>query len=116
MASLTGLLGALGRSRLTTPRFFPLPLTLSEGHYQRHLTRLRARLGEATANAVTLFEAVGAEIFARNAQTLFVWAALPGVADSLVLAQALLPQKIMMASGRIFSVDSSGISPWSRSM
>ena len=87
---------------------------LSEGHYQRHLNRLRGRLGEATTNAVTMFESLGAEIFAKNAHTLYLWAALPGVANSLTLAQALLPQKIVMAPGRIFSVDSSTISPWSR--
>ncbi|MDM0108585.1 PLP-dependent aminotransferase family protein [Variovorax sp. J22R24] len=87
---------------------------LSEGHYQRHLNRLRGRLGEATAGAQALFASVGAEIFARNAQSLYLWAALPGVPDSLVLAKALLAQKIMMAPGRVFSVDSSAVSPWSR--
>jgi hypothetical protein len=30
-----------------------------------------------------------------------------------VLAQALLPQEIMMAPGRIFNVDSSSVSRWS---
>lgn len=87
---------------------------LSEGHYQRHLNRLRDRLGQATMQARQLFESVAAEIFARNAQTLYLWATLPGVADSLALAEALLPQKIVMAPGRIFSVDSSQASPWSR--
>lgn len=87
---------------------------LSEGHYQRHLKRLRGRLGEATAGAQALFDSVGAEIFARNTQSLYLWAALPGVTDSLVLAKSLLAQKIMMAPGRVFSVDSSVVSPWSR--
>lgn len=87
---------------------------LSEGHYQRHLSQLRDRLAEATTNAVALFESVGAEVFAKNPHTLYLWAALPGVTDSLTLAQALLPQKIVMAPGRIFSVDSSKVSPWSR--
>jgi len=87
---------------------------LSEGHYQRHLNRLRTRLGEATDKATALFASVGADVFARNPQTLYLWAALPGVADSLTLAQALLPQKIVMAPGRIFSVDSTQVSPWSR--
>ena len=87
---------------------------LSEGHYQRHLTRLQARLGEASATAMAAFDSVGAEVFTRNPQTLYVWAAFPGVTDSLALAQALLPQKIVMAPGRIFNVDSAPVSKWSR--
>jgi DNA-binding transcriptional MocR family regulator len=87
---------------------------LSEGHYQRHLNRLRSRLGEATAIAIRLFESVGAEIFARNDQSLYLWASLPNIPDSLAFAQALLPQKIVMAPGRIFTLDSTEVSPWSR--
>ncbi|MES2532999.1 MAG: PLP-dependent aminotransferase family protein [Pseudomonadota bacterium] len=87
---------------------------LSEGHYQRHLKRLRARLEEATTDANKLFESVGATVFARNAQSLYLWATLPGAPDSLELAQALLPQKIVMAPGRVFSIDSAEPSPWSR--
>jgi len=87
---------------------------LSEGHYQRHLNRLQARLGEATRNAIKLFDSVDAEVFARTPQSLYVWAALPGVADSLAFAKELLPRKIVMAPGRIFSVDSTQVSRWSR--
>ncbi len=32
----------------------------------------------------------------------------------MVLAKALLPQNIRLAPGRIFSVDTSEVSPWSR--
>jgi len=87
---------------------------LNEGHYRRHLNRLRSRLGEATEAAVKLFESVGADIFARSDQSLYVWASLPNVPDSLALAQALLPQKVVMAPGRIFNLDSVEVSPWSR--
>jgi DNA-binding transcriptional MocR family regulator len=87
---------------------------LSEGHYQRHLNRLHTRLGQATERAVKLFESVGAEIFVKSPHTLYLWAALPGVADSLAMAQALLPQKIVMAPGRVFAIDSNAISPWAR--
>jgi DNA-binding transcriptional MocR family regulator len=83
---------------------------LSEGHYQRHLNRLQNRLGEATRKALQLFDSVDAEVFARTPQSLYVWAALPGVADSLVLAKELLPRKIVMAPGRIFSTDSTQVS------
>lgn len=87
---------------------------LSEGHYQRHLSRLRDRITEATSKAVRLFEGVGGEIFTKPPQTLYLWTALPGVPDSLKLAQEMLTEKIVSAPGRIFCVDSSKISRWSR--
>jgi DNA-binding transcriptional MocR family regulator len=60
---------------------------LSEGHYQRHLNRLQTRLGEATRKALQLFDSVDAEVFARTPQSLYIWAALPGVADSLAFRE-----------------------------
>lgn len=87
---------------------------LSEGHYQRHLARLRDRITEATAQAVRLFDGVGGEIFARPPQTLYLWAALPGVSDSLRLAQEMLSEKIVSAPGKIFCVDPGQVSKWSR--
>ena len=87
---------------------------LSEGHYQRHVGRLRQRLGAATDKAVQLFESMGAKVFARTPQSLYLWASLPGVDDSLQLTQELLPQKVVLAPGRIFCLDSAAVSPWSR--
>jgi DNA-binding transcriptional MocR family regulator len=87
---------------------------LSEGHYQRHLNRLRSRMAQATTQAQALFDSFGAELFVRNAQSLYLWASLPGVSDSLNLAQSLIPQKVVLAPGRIFNVDSAAASPWSR--
>ena len=91
-----------------------IDVMLSEGHYQRHLNRLRSRLAEATEKAVQLFDSVGASIFAKSPHTLYLWAAMPGVADSLAMAQALLPQKVVMAPGRVFAIDAGAISPWAR--
>lgn len=87
---------------------------LSEGHYQRHLKRLRSRLGEATAQALALFDDLGVEVFSRTPESLYLWGALPGVADSLAFAQTMLHQKVVMAPGRIFSLDPHELSPWSR--
>lgn len=87
---------------------------LSEGHYQRHIQRLRDRLAAATQSATQLFDAVGAEVFTRSPQSLYQWVALPGVQDSLAFAQQMLPRKIVMAPGRIFSVDFAATSRWSR--
>lgn len=87
---------------------------LSEGHYQRHIQRLRDRLSAATQSATQIFDAVGAEVFTRNPQSLYQWVALPGVQDSLAFAQQMLPRQIVMAPGRIFSVDFAATSRWSR--
>jgi DNA-binding transcriptional MocR family regulator len=87
---------------------------LRERHYQRHLNRLCERLGESTQKAMRLFESVGAEVFTKAPQSLYLWAALPNVPNSLELAAELLPQKIVLAPGRIFCVDASLVSRWSR--
>lgn len=91
-----------------------IDVILSEGHYLRHLARLRSRLGEATEQAARLFESVGAEVFARTQQSLYLWAALPGVPDTLAFAREMLSQKIVMAPGRVFSVDSQATCRWAR--
>lgn len=87
---------------------------LSERHYQRYITKLRSRLAEATDKALALFDRLDARIFARPEQSLYLWGALPDVDDSLVLAERLLPQKVVIAPGRVFRVDSEATSPWSR--
>ncbi|RYF43971.1 MAG: PLP-dependent aminotransferase family protein [Comamonadaceae bacterium] len=87
---------------------------LSEGHYQRYLAKLRGRLSGATEAALALFDAAGAEVFVRSASSLYLWAALPGIDDSLELAKALLPQKVVIAPGRVFRVDSAAPSAWAR--
>ncbi len=87
---------------------------LSEGHYQRYLARLRSRLAAATEAATALFDSVGAQVFVRSPSSLYLWAALPGIADSLELAKALLPEHIVIAPGRVFRVDSAAPSPWAR--
>ncbi|MBP0620809.1 PLP-dependent aminotransferase family protein [Cupriavidus consociatus] len=87
---------------------------LSEGHYQRYITRLRSRLALATEKAVALFDRLDARVFARTDESLYLWGALPGVEDSLPMAEQMLARKVMMAPGRVFRVDSEAISPWSR--
>jgi DNA-binding transcriptional MocR family regulator len=87
---------------------------LSEGHYQRYLAKLRGRLSAATESALKLFDSIGADIFVRPASSLYLWAALPGVPDSLEFAKELLGTHIVLAPGRVFRVDSAAVSPWSR--
>jgi len=87
---------------------------LREGHYERHLVRLRQRLGKATGQALAWMDAHGCEVFARSEQSLYLWAAFPGAADSVQLAERLLPHKVTMAPGRVFSLDAAASSRWSR--
>jgi DNA-binding transcriptional MocR family regulator len=91
-----------------------IAVVLSEGQYQRHVKRLRDQLAQATQEAITLFDAEGAELFARPEQSLYLWAALPGVDDSLLLAEQMQAQRVMLAPGRLFCVESSRPSKWSR--
>ncbi|NEX62412.1 aminotransferase-like domain-containing protein [Noviherbaspirillum galbum] len=91
-----------------------IDIILREGHYQRHLSRLRARLGEVTGKAAHLLASYGAEIFVQTPQSLYLWAAFKEMDDSLVLAEEMLARNIVMAPGRIFAVDSSQTSRWSR--
>ncbi|KAF1020874.1 MAG: HTH-type transcriptional regulator NorG [Paracidovorax wautersii] len=87
---------------------------LREGHYERHLVRLRQRLGQATSQALRWFDEQGCEVFARSAQALYLWAAFPGVDDSLQLAAWLQPHRVTMAPGRVFQLDPTAPSRWSR--
>ncbi|MES3002457.1 MAG: PLP-dependent aminotransferase family protein [Pseudomonadota bacterium] len=87
---------------------------LTEGHYHRHLKGLRAKLAAARKTALALFDELGAEVFSRSPHSLYVWATLPGFADSIELAEILLREKIVLAPGRIFNLDSDPTSPWVR--
>ena len=87
---------------------------LREGRYERHLVKLRQKLGAATEQAQQWLDEQGCEVFARNAQTLYLWVKFPGIADSLRFAEDLLPHGVKMAPGRVFQLDSSAPSAWSR--
>ena len=87
---------------------------LREGRYERHLIKLRQKLGAATAQAQQWLDDNGCTVFARNAQTLYLWVQFPGVSDALQWAQALLPHAVKMAPGRLFHLDSAAPSAWSR--
>jgi len=87
---------------------------LREGHYARHLARLRHRLETATAQALDVLDRLGARVFTRPASSLYLWCAFPGIDDSLRLAAGLMPARVIMAPGRVFSVDTGAVSPWTR--
>ena len=87
---------------------------LGERGHARHLQQLRERTAQAADRARALFHGFGGTVFTQSPSSLFMWACLPGIADSIALARALLPQNIVLAPGRIFRVDATQASPWAR--
>ncbi len=87
---------------------------LREGHYEKHMVRLRERASMATRRARAALDALGAEVFGNPEQSLYLWARLPQVADTHVLAQQLQAHKILLAPGRLFLVNPEAPCPWSR--
>ena len=87
---------------------------LREGHYERHLVKLRQKLSAACSTAQQWLDEHHCEVFARNGQSLYWWVAFPGVTDSLRWAETLLTHNVKMAPGRLFHLDSTTVSHWSR--
>lgn len=87
---------------------------LEEGHFLRHLVRLQARLKAATTAGLQLLDEIGAEVFSRPEQSLYLWARFAHVEDARELTRRLLPKGFMIAPGHIFSPMQSGMSPWTR--
>ncbi len=91
-----------------------LATILSQGHYLRHVSHLRDKLTYATAHGIEVLHKLGAEIFKENEQSLYLWAALPGITDSIAFAQTMLERKIILAPGAIFSPQTGLVTPWCR--
>ena len=72
---------------------------LREGHYERHLVRLRKKLGAATTQALRLLDDLGCDVFARSEQSLYLWASFPGMDDTVALAERLRARRVTMAPG-----------------
>jgi DNA-binding transcriptional MocR family regulator len=87
---------------------------LKEGHYDKHMVRLRQRVTEATDLAHRALTSLGASVFGNTHQSLYLWASLPGIPDTHKLAQDLQQKHIMIAPGRLFRVDSDPACEWSR--
>jgi DNA-binding transcriptional MocR family regulator len=100
---------------ITTSQFTErlLYLMLVDGHYRKHLSRLRERLGEARISVVRAFERVGLEMFAEPTDGMFVWARLPNIADSFTLAESAHSEGILLAPGVVFRPHLER-SPWMR--
>ncbi|WP_095162794.1 PLP-dependent aminotransferase family protein [Pseudomonas sp. Irchel 3F5] len=87
---------------------------LTEGHFLRHSIRLQERLQAATTGALQMLDEIGAEVFARPQQSLYLWVRFPRVEDARELTRQLLPKGFMIAPGHIFSPEQARVNPWTR--
>lgn len=87
---------------------------ITEGRFRKHALALRAKTRNATRAALSLFDANGIEAFTRPEQSLYLWARLPGVEDSLPFARQMFAHGIAMAPGAIFRPDPTSRTPWFR--
>jgi DNA-binding transcriptional MocR family regulator len=88
---------------LTTPELNERLLykVLTEGHYRRHVERLRARLDGVRDKAARMLEAVGVRLFTTPAAGMFLWADMAVDADAL--AAAGQEAGFLLAPGSLFS-------------
>lgn len=87
---------------------------LMEGHFLRHLIRLQERLKAATTAGLQMLDEIGAQVFCRPEQSLYLWARFKHIDDARELTRQLLPKGFMIAPGHIFSPEQSRINPWTR--
>lgn len=87
---------------------------ISEGRFLKHVLALHAKTRNATLAALSLFDAHGVEVFTRPTQSLYLWARLPGVEDSVSFARQMFSRGVAMAPGAIFRPDVTERTPWFR--
>ncbi|HDR9093527.1 TPA: aminotransferase class I/II-fold pyridoxal phosphate-dependent enzyme, partial [Burkholderia vietnamiensis] len=98
---------------MTTPELNERVLykILTEGHYRRHVERLRARLDGVRDKTARMLERTGLRLFTMPAAGMFLWADT-GV-DSDALAAAAHEAGFLLTPGSLFSPQQS-TSTWTR--
>lgn len=91
-----------------------IDVILGEGQFLRHLSRLQDRLRQATARGLALLDELGAEVFCRPEQSLYLWARFPHIDDANVLTRLCLAEGVMLAPGAIFCTQPKNLVPWTR--
>ncbi len=87
---------------------------LSEGHYRKHLNRLRGRLDRAREITLNHLEGCGLRPLIEPEHGIFVWAQLPaGAPNAAELAYRALQQGMALAPGNTFRPDQAA-SQWLR--
>lgn len=100
---------------LTTPELGErlVYLVLSDGHYRKHVERLRDRLSTAIERTINNLERAGFEVFHQPSGGMFVWARSTSLPDANALAIRGHEQGVILAPGSLFS-PSQAASPWLR--
>lgn len=75
---------------------------LIEGHYRKLGDRLKGRLAESTGRALRMLERVGITPEPEPKGGPFVWARVPGIADTAELARRAVREDILLAPGNVF--------------
>lgn len=90
---------------LTTPELGERVVyrVLSEGHYRRHLERLRGRLAQAREPVLRGLERLGLATFASPPVGMFAW--VDAGLDTQPLAETMLEHGFLMAPGSLFLPD-----------
>jgi DNA-binding transcriptional MocR family regulator len=86
---------------------------LVEGAYRKHMDKVKTRLKQAADSALPRLESLGFSLWAQPAGGMFAFARLPGVRDTVPLAQTALEAGVMLAPGALFCPQS-GPTPWFR--
>lgn len=75
---------------------------LTDGHYRKLVERLKGRLSDATGQALRMLERVGLQPDPEPRGGPFVWARVPGLADTSELARRAARDNILLAPGSVF--------------
>ncbi|MBK1681884.1 PLP-dependent aminotransferase family protein [Rhodocyclus tenuis] len=86
---------------------------LTEGPYRKFVDRVQGRLAGVTEQTLRLLERAGLAVDNEPKGGMFVWARIPGSADSTPLARQAADAGIMLSPGSIFRPQTQA-SPWLR--
>jgi DNA-binding transcriptional MocR family regulator len=86
---------------------------LTDGHYGRYLRRVRSRIAEARASALSLLRGAGMEVFVEPRGANFLWARFPGIDDAKRLAERARNQGVILGVGDVFRPNLE-VSAWMR--
>ncbi len=75
---------------------------IDQGHYRKFRGRLLARIQKARLSAIRRLEAIGFGPAADNTHGLYAWLDVPGVADTIALAEAAAKRSVLLAPGALF--------------
>ncbi|APR34716.1 aminotransferase-like domain-containing protein [Paraburkholderia sp. SOS3] len=104
------MLTSVGGSRFTEAVAVAM---LERGVYRKHIERLRRRMGEALGASVQMLEAAGWEVFEKPLGGNLIWARVPHIDDSRVLAECGAPLGVTVAPGHYFRPNAETC-PWIR--